>query len=366
MTGLTSRIVWAAAGGVALLPLALPAAATTPPPSAATAPAVLQRIPASVLTNGSTLTYTNLAEILRRAGADSGTDDERVTALAARIVEMDINVPLLFGNQQFQLAEARQEVGFTIFDEAEEASAGQMPGTVIVASVTGIDPAVIEAALKADPKWSARLTTATANGASFFDWGDELNVTGRTPMRPVGIGGQMQVAPRAGGSGSLVVRTTRRTVMDSVATADPAASVWSAGPLAEAFARLGDDVLLQAFGVAGQVRSAAGPFTSVVPTPSATIAGYSGMLAVQVADADAVHAELLIPFETADAAAAAGPVVEQWLASGTSLVRRTPIAEILPGASVTVDGTVVRVSVSAERAYGHLIQMLVTGDLPVA
>lgn len=256
---------------------------------------------------------------------------------------MDINVPLLFGNQQFQLAEARQEVGFTIFDEAEEASAGQMPGTVIVASVTGIDPAVIEAASKADPKWSATSTTATANGASFFDWGDELNVTGRTPMRPVGIGGQMQVAPGAcwRGSGSLVVRTTRRTVMDSVATADPAASVRAAGPLAEAFARLGDGVLLQAFGVAGQVRSAAGTFTSVVPTPSATIAGYSGMLAVQVADADAVHAELLIPFETADVAAAAGPVVEQWLASGTSLVRRTPIAEILPGASVTVDGTVV-------------------------
>lgn len=309
----------------------------------------MRRVPASALTTGSTLSYVDLAAVFQRAGVLDGSEQQQTDAIVSALSEFDLAAPQLFGNRQFQFDEARREVGFTLLDIAQEVTLGSPPNLVTAAAVRHVSPASIDAAVHADPTWSDLLTTVTVDGVSFYDWGDKLDIKRRTPMRPIGAGGQLLVDAGAADGDSVIVRTSRRPMMESALAVDPEASVWASGPLASVWDHLPPGALVGAFGSISQLSPGA------APTPA---------LAVLTLDGADVHAELLIPFESGAKAESAAAVIKAWLTEGKSFTTRGPIADLLPGATVSVDGTVVRLASPAPRAFGRFRDILVVRDLP--
>lgn len=93
-------------------------------------------------------------------------------------------------------------------------SAGVAPDVTDVL-VGDFDPATVATAVDADPFWSPQKETVEANGQTYYSWGEdnESQPKGRTPLRPLGIGGRLWV-------GDHVAAYTRSTgVMDAVLAA---------------------------------------------------------------------------------------------------------------------------------------------------
>lgn len=87
-------------------------------------------------------------------------------------------------------------------------------------SLLGSDPLVlagdfdepaIDAAVNADPVWSDLVHLDRSTDIPFYDWGDELDFERITPLRRLGVGGQLvRFGPDEGDSGSSVVAITGR------------------------------------------------------------------------------------------------------------------------------------------------------------
>lgn len=77
-----------------------------------------------------------------------------------------------------------------------DATGATRPGLQRIDILEGtFDPVVIEAALRSDPLWSPGLTEMSHAGVRYFAWGGDgsLDVTKRSPVRPLGVGGRLVV-----------------------------------------------------------------------------------------------------------------------------------------------------------------------------
>ncbi len=346
--------------------------ASTPPTPAASAPAsaptadvaveLMRRAPAALLAEGATLAYVDLAAAFEEAGMADGTAQQRVEALVGPLLRAGLNVPMLFGDDQLDVPGALADVGFSIVDIAQELAVGSPPHTAMLDAVN-VPPGAIDTAVHADPVWSARLTASVDHGVTVYDWGEQLDITARTPLHSLGRGGQLAVEPN--GAGSMVARTFQATSMAAVRATAAEQSVAQRGPFVDAIRRLPSGRLLQAFGVVAPStgRRMPMPINATLPDagPTSSAAPPVSVLAAESVD----HATRLLVTYADDATAAAAVATWQaWFDSGTSHVSRQPIASLFAGATITSDGPVVIVDVTGERAFTRLDQMVLAADLP--
>lgn len=98
-----------------------------------------------------------------------------------------------------------QEYGIGIGQVQRAVTFGEPPAATDLL-VGSFDPAAVDAAVRADQRWSDELVEEQRNGVTFYAWGedDELRPDGLSPMRNLGIGGRMW-------SGDQVAAFTRST-----------------------------------------------------------------------------------------------------------------------------------------------------------
>ena len=85
---------------------------------------------------------------------------------------------------------------------------------------------------------------------------------------------------------------------------------------------------------------------------------YLGIAVVEIADDDGPRTDVILVYPDEASAGTNAPFVEEALASGVDLGTQQPLADVLPGASVTVDGVTVRVELPEPGSFAQAIQML--------
>jgi hypothetical protein len=336
------------------------------------------RVPAtSLATPQATLQYVDMELVWQRldVGADAAA---RLDSLGRTgEVETYSIPPRLFEDLAPRVDEARAEVGFDVTAIEQEIAVDQPPSELRIDRVA-VERDDVVAAVEDDPVWSSDLETVEIDAGSYFDWsgGDEgqLDPSRRTPMRPLGTGGQLAVEPD--GDTATVTRTERAADMEAAlaTAAGDAPSIAEEGPLAPAIEVLDDEpgAVLQAVGVVGALRvdrailagddEATARLEELLAEQPA-IEPYEGLLAVELIDGDADHAELLVVYGDDDAAAANVEAIEEHLTSGSSLRSALPLAELLPTESVQQDDAVVRVRFSDDVSFRNPVQAMFARDV---
>jgi hypothetical protein len=326
----------------------------------------LDRLPASALdAEGATLTYVDMDLAWDRAGV--GADGRRLDQLGVLVdPESWTQPPQLFSQRAAQVDAAEAEVGFSMFDIEREIAVLAPPRNVTIAetSVTSDD---IAAAVESDPLWSTDLTTVESADGAYFQWTDDPaapHVDRITPMRPLGQGGQLAVV--ADDAGSTVVRTLDPADMEAVLStvAGSASSLLDTEFFAATVDALGKGAVLQAIGVPAP--QPFDPGLQVLSTEAlaqalpdvALVPAYGGVLIAELYDGERTQTEVLFAYGDAATAASSAPAFEQALAEGIDTTTNRPLAEILPGASVSVDGAVVVVTLPSQDGYRRAQQML--------
>jgi hypothetical protein len=349
---------------VALAPLALlaPKPASPEPAEAGDSPfaAMLASVPGSRFEAGSdaTLLYVDMALAWDEFGVTTDPDD-RLEHLGQ--VGVDIGVPQLFGAFSADIEGAEAEVGFSVVNIEREIAVLLPPDSLIV-DVTNVPPVDVVDALEANPTWSPELVQVDSQHGPYFSWGEgaELHPDRRSPLRPLGQAGELAVL------GDEVATTVR--------TLDPA---WIEDALGSYVGEVepvsGGELLAPVVdGLAGaavlQLTALATPPTlGLLPnlTPellarleAEALAPYVGISIAELSTDDGRVGEVLIVHADEATAAANAELVENALADGLDLLTNQPLAELLPDASVAVDGTVVRVTVPGDRSYRTLQRML--------
>lgn len=312
------------------------AGATTPAAPASAFAGQLARMPAAVFdvaadADTPTLTYVDMELVWERLGV--GADPAERLAALGRTAEATTwsQPPVLFQESALDVDGARAEVGFSMLEIGRELAVLAPPNRTVVADVA-VSGAAIEQAVTTDPLWSPDLRVVPTADGDYYAWGDEdfaIDPARRSPLRPLGQGGQLAVLGELS-EPVTVVRTLAVADMEAAlaTAAGHAPSAADAGPFAAADEALAGVTVVQAIGV-----------TATAP--------YLGLLVVEVADDAGPRAEVLLLHATADEAAANAPMV----------------ADALPDAAVTVDGTVVAARVDGVEAYRTLVQMLMRREL---
>jgi hypothetical protein len=135
-----------------------------------------------------------------RKPSEGATDEER----AAYWDQVSSGLPAgtFLPLKTLSAEQLRTELGFEHSQVARmvtiDASGTGRPGLHRLAILEGdFDPEVIEAAVKADPVWSAQLETTAHSGVDYYAWGDDsMVIEKRTPVRTLGIGGRLIVFDR--------------------------------------------------------------------------------------------------------------------------------------------------------------------------
>lgn len=87
-----------------------------------------------------------------------------------------------------------EELGIRTRDVERDVVAGDPPGQLTILEGS-IDPAHVRRAVEADDTFSDRLTAARHAGERSYAWGSEVDVRRRTPLRRLGIGGNLFIDP---------------------------------------------------------------------------------------------------------------------------------------------------------------------------
>ena len=88
-----------------------------------------------------------------------------------------------------------EELGIRTRDVERDVVAGDPPGQLTILEGS-IDPAHVRRAVRGDGSFSDRLATARHAGKRYYTWGSErVDPLRRTPLRPLGIGGNLAVDP---------------------------------------------------------------------------------------------------------------------------------------------------------------------------
>ena len=198
----------------------------------------------------------------------------------------------------------------------------------------------------------------------YFRWGEdgyEQDLSRRTPMRPLGQGGQVAVYAAAP---TTVVRTIDETdmVATQAAIAGTEPSLLDEGVFATAAASIADGEVVQAFGIDQYI--GADPMSGA---PTVTFDPYLGVLIVEVVHDGVYTTQILVPHDSPEDAAANAALTEQWLEEGTDVVTARPISELLPESTVRVDGATMIIEGDAVGMYRYATQMtIMRALLPVA
>lgn len=349
------------------------ASAPTPAGGGATAfSAALAQLPAAMLSaDGAALYYTDRALAWERLGVGPNTE-ERASAVG-RTFEVGTysQAPTMFA-PDVDLERSREEIGFTTFDIDREASVLAPPQRVVVA-VTTVTPDAVRAALTTDPVWSAELTEVDDAGGTFYSWaGDdsEVHIDRRSPLRPLGQAGHIAVG---GTERATVVQTLAADDMQAAlaAGAGREPSVLDSGPFAAAATALDDEgaTVLQAIGLPGATLFMP-PFDASAEVIEQLMAAlpqlvpYASILVVEVIDPDGnPRTEIEVTHYDEASATTNATAMAAWLANGVDSVSNRPLAELLPGATVTAEGPVVRVTVDGPGHYSTATNMLMSRAL---
>ncbi len=334
-------------------------------------------VPASAVSGDAMLQYVDMDLVWNRLGI--GDDPEERLDNLGRIADAATYAipPQLFAERAALLDEARAEVGFDITAIRQEIAVDRPPDRLRVARVA-VDAGTVESALESDPLWSDELETVDADAGSYFDWsgGEEgrPDPSRITPMRPLGIGGQLAVEPD--GDDAIVTRTEEEATMEAAlaTAAGDEPSIAEEGPLVAAFDAVGDGQVVQAFGLPGPLQF---DVTQVIANEELEVVErieelmdalpkiepYEAILLVELVDGDTYRTELLVAHGDEEAAAANVEPIERHLAEGISMRTQQPLSELLPVTGVEQDGVVVRITLEGNRAFNAPLQALLAGDV---
>ena len=332
----------------------------------------LDRLPADALeADGAVLYYVDLELAWERAGVGPEVD-ERFERVGSMIDLTTWTQPAtLFGQYSAQLDEARSEVGFTMFDIDREVSVQAPPNNIAIAEVR-VSPDDVTAAVETDPLWSAQLTTIEHPDGGYFQWGDdplETQLELRTPMRPLGQGGQLALIGTDGEA--TVVRTIDAADMEAVlsTSAGDADSLLDDDFVAAAVAALGEGDVLQVMAVDEAIGFDP---AALLLNPDAAeqlladlvlLQPYDGVVIADLYDGALTSTEVLLVHPDPESAEANAALVEQALAENVDLVSNQPLSELLPDAAVSTEGPVVVVTLPFAGAYARAQRMLVERSL---
>lgn len=331
---------------VPLLVIATPIHASTPADGESADPVVelLDGVPASMLSDdGATISYTNLATVWELAGVGlSDREAEFGEVLGAAFVQP----AALFQRRMVEFDAARAEVGFSYVDIERAVDVMALPRQLSIVD-TAVSSGDIIAAVESDPIWSPLLTVVDGPHGDYFSWGDGRELSRMTPLRPLGVGGQLAIVDQ---EPATILRTTNhRDVEAAQATlADAVPSILDESvliiALADVAAAPGDVLQLKAVlrpNVYLPMPSPGEPMGVPTSPPAAeTVGTYLATVAVQYSGTDP-RTELLVIHPTPTAAADNAASIEQWFSEAH--VGDNAVSEVLPITDVESFESVVRV-----------------------
>jgi hypothetical protein len=332
---------------------------------------MLQLMPedAAVLGGSMTIQYTDIEALWRRAGVDGDADDRLAAFHDIAWIDTFPQPPIMFGNRLPE-QDPLSEVGFAFQHILQEIAVVDPPSNIVVVATNASSSDVV-GALESDPVWSADLTTIGTESSPYFAWGEDgasVDAARISTFRPLGQPGFLAVL---GDQSATVVHTNQTEPMErALATANGAApslmESWLFEPVVAAVA--GREVLY----------AMAFP-APTLPDPAAVIAA-DGSLAPELLDA----ATLLLPYlgivivgstdgggevqvdifavHADDHAADNVASAEAWLESESQRTG-TPFSELLPGAQVSADGSLLRITASGQDTYRRAVAMAYTREL---
>ncbi len=332
---------------------------------------MLELMPESAAVPGGSMTiqYTDLEALWRRAGVDGDADDRLAAFRDIAWIDTFPQPPIMFGNRLPE-QDPLTEVGFAVQHMLQEIAVVDPPGTIVVVA-TSASPSDVTGALESDPVWSADLTTVGTESSPYFAWaedGTSVDASRISTFRPLGQPGFLAVL---GDQSATVVHTNQTEPMESAlatatGTAPSLAESWLFEPVVDAVA--GREVLYaMAFPAPilpdpAAVIAADGSLAPELLDQSALLLPYLGIVIVGSTDDDgevqvdifAVHADE----RAADNVARA----EAWLESASQRTA-TPFSELLPGAQVSADGSLLRITTSGQDTYRRAVTMVFTREL---
>jgi hypothetical protein len=332
---------------------------------------MLADVPAGALDGDAwTLQYVDMGLVWERLGVGDGTAAEKLEALpqTAKVETFGL-VPRLFDQMSMATDDAVQEVGFDVTAVDREIAVDAPPSELRILDVAvGTD--VVAEATASDPTWSDRRQEVDAEVGAYFDWteGDELasDVGRRTPMRPLGIGGQLAVTEQ--GDGARIVRTKESALVEDAlrTAAGDGGSAADEGPLAGITDALDGDVV-QVIAVDGPIRAMPATLSpdqlEQLGAGGAFLGTYRAVVvAEQLVDGES-STEVLIVHGSEQAAEANARAVERQLADeDATTMSGVPISEVLGAATVELAGTIVRVALEPQR-FARALDAIMRGDI---
>jgi len=368
-----------AAGTVAATTMTLTASAATgsTPTTGADGPfaTMLSMAPEQSAELGSSayVQYVDMAALWRRAGVEGGADERTAAFREISFVDSFPQPPALFGTMMM-LQDSFGEVGFA-FQHIEQEIAVMAPPDNLIVAVTSAPVADVVGAVETDPVWSADLSTVSTDHGDYFSWGDDgarLEIARRSSFRPLGQPGFLGVL---GDADATVVRTIEApTMVDALATIDGSAPSladgWLFAPVIEAIA---DREVL--FATAVPTPTLADPLAVIspdellsaasLPAPPEGLVPYLGVVIVGSVAADGtgdVQTDILLVHLTPESAAENVARAQSWLAQTSPRVN-APYSELLPGATVSSEGTLLRVTVPGQLGYQRAQNLLFSREL---
>ncbi len=325
---------------------------------------LLDRVPATALdSDGAMLLYVDMDLAWQRAGVGEAEAErlERIGALADRTTWTQ--GPQLFAASSRLVAEARAEVGFTMFDIEREVAVLAPPHDLMIAD-TDVSPDDIATVIELDPMWSAELELVDTPYGAYFQWGTDpaaVHADRISPLRPLGQGGQLTLL--GGDTAATVARTIDAADAEAILSTAAGAtdSLLDAAPAAAAVVAVADDGDSD---VLQLIASAALAFaTELSPGRHRPVAAVRQHRDRRPLRRRETTTKVLLVHADEVAAAANAALAEQAIAEGVDPLVRVPLAELLPGAGVSVDGSVVVVTLPFEGAYQQAQRMLIERTL---
>jgi hypothetical protein len=321
---------------------------------------MLDLVPASTFELGGNafLSYIDMEAVwaLAGVGPDRSDREEHLGDVA-----IDTGLPQLFQNMWRETEGAEAEVGFSTLDIQREIAVRLPPQTLII-DVVDVDRDQVVAALESNPTWSPHLQEVESEHGDYYSWGDGStpHPDRRSPLRMLGQAGELAVL---GESMVTTVRTLDPLDMEAaLATAageeESLATGLLLGPVIE---RLDDDTVLQALSVPSP--TVATPPIGASPELieellQQSLRPYLGVTIVELVSDTGRTSEVLLVHADAETASINAELAEQLLATGIEPMTGEPLADLLPDATVNVDGNVVSVVVPGEGMFRVLGEML--------
>jgi hypothetical protein len=362
LTTPTIRVLIAALPFAALAAPADALASSIPVPPPASFGELVAMMPAdAVSADGATITYTDMTLLWERIGA---TDEAaRLDSFGELAVRETFGItPQLFDDRFAQVDESEAEVGFNVTHIERELAVIAPPRRIVI-DVTSVSPGTIDAAIESNPVWAERVTRVDTDHGSYVDWGDgtEIDPTATSPFRPLGQAGQFAMVGDPATTVRTIVAADAEAVLATAAGAsDSAMTTDFLGAIGEVLAH---EVVMQAM-----IQPGATPFAPPIDVSPELIEAllddavlvqpYLGIAVVEIADDDGSRTDVILVYPDEASAGTSAPFVEEALASGLDVGTQQPLADLLPGASVTVDGVTVRVGLPEPGSFAQAIQML--------